>query len=616
MELRESGIEGIGDVPWGTHISFVYHTKDEYLENFASYIGKGLLNNELCVWIYGEDTNPDELKEHLKNNVEDIDEYINRNQLLFIDNREWYIENNDFNELRVNKQWLELVKFSIDNGYDGLRAVADTSWLDKSYWRSFSAYEKNINTLISELPFIVVCLYNASKLGLYEFADVLNNHYYNIIVENKECKVIRNVELIVKNKQLSKSQENYRNLLRILPVAVFIHDEDKILYSNDTACRMLGLKTKKSITDSQLIDYIADEMKEDFRDYIKKILNDIEGTICFKSKLCSGDGRVLDIESISSGYIYNGFPKVLSVIRDITPLKKIAKLQEDIEKSNILLNETLEYDKIKTEFFSNLSHELRTPLNVMLSAVQLIKSLKNSNKKDKLLKEKSCLNMIHQNCYRLLRLVNNLIDITKIESGFFELKLSNCNIVRLVEDITFSVAAYIENSGITLQFDTDTEEKVIACDPDQIERVMLNLLSNAVKFTPRGGHIWVNLYDRGDNFIIKIKDSGIGIPHEKQNFIFNRFQQVNKSFNRQFEGSGIGLSLVKSLVEKHGGKITLNSELGRGSEFTIEIPCVALSESKIECLSRKDRSHSRIERAHVEFSDIYAFNFDNTLSST
>ncbi|NMA66769.1 MAG: HAMP domain-containing histidine kinase [Clostridiaceae bacterium] len=226
---------------------------------------------------------------------------------------------------------------------------------------------------------------------------------------------------------------------------------------------------------------------------------------------------------------------------------------------------------------------------------------------DKEAKEKSCLNMIQQNCYRLLRLVNNLIDITKIDAEFFELNLKNCNIVDLVEKITLSVSKYVESKGIILEFDTNTEEKYLACDLDQMERIVLNLLSNAVKFTPAGGRICVKVVDLGNRIVISVKDNGIGIPKEKQKHIFNRFQQVNKSLTRQFEGSGIGLSLVKSLVEKHGGKVSLKSKVGKGSEFILEFPCKVLDERECNWGSLDRLNHKQIERAKVEFSDIYSF---------
>ena len=185
------------------------------------------------------------------------------------------------------------------------------------------------------------------------------------------------------------------------------------------------------------------------------------------------------------------------------------------------------------------------------------------------------------------------------------MNLENHNIVNIVEEITLSVVPYIEQKGISLQFDTDVEEKIMGCDVDQMERVILNLLSNSIKFTKYGGKIMVNFYDKGNNILIIIKDTGIGIPKNKLHMIFERFGQVDKSLARNHEGSGIGLSLVKSIVEMWGGNISIESEYGKGSTFTIEIPVTVLSEKNSYSKENDSISLDLVERTQVEFSDIY-----------
>ncbi|MEL7598065.1 MAG: ATP-binding protein, partial [Clostridiaceae bacterium] len=147
-------------------------------------------------------------------------------------------------------------------------------------------------------------------------------------------------------------------------------------------------------------------------------------------------------------------------------------------------------------------------------------------------------------------------------------------------------------------------EKVLACDPDKIERIMLNLLSNAVKFTKPGGKIFVNIFDKGQYIIISVRDTGIGILEEKQKQIFERFMQIDKSLSRVSEGSGIGLALVKSIVEMHEGNIYVNSELEKGTEFIIELPAKVLSEN-VEVENNSCSQSDNIEKVKIEFSDIY-----------
>lgn len=292
--------------------------------------------------------------------------------------------------------------------------------------------------------------------------------------------------------------------------------------------------------------------------------------------------------------------KILSMATKqlINALKRIEKDEEILQK-NKEIYEANESERLKTEFLCNLSHEFRTPLNVILGALQLLSLNVNDHKESKYL------GVMKQNCYRLLRLINNLIDISKIDSGFYKTNFENRNIVNLVEEITLSVVPYAEMKGISVQFDTNVEEKIMGCDVDQMERVILNLLSNSIKFTQPGDKITVNFYDKGKNISIIIKDTGIGIPKNKLNMIFQRFGQVDKSLARNHEGSGIGLSLVKSIVEIWGGNISIESDYGKGSTFIIEVPVTVLPNKNSYMQENDSISLNLVERTQVEFSDIY-----------
>ncbi|MDF2613071.1 MAG: ATPase, histidine kinase, gyrase and HSP90-like domain protein [Clostridia bacterium] len=292
--------------------------------------------------------------------------------------------------------------------------------------------------------------------------------------------------------------------------------------------------------------------------------------------------------------------KYMSFLKEFLNNKRLLQNKEALEAANQKLKE---YEEVRTDFFANVSHELRTPLNVICSAEQVITSILEVSDPDHS-KISKYLKIIKQNSYRLLRLINNLIDITKIDASSFKVKFVNSNIVKVVEDITMSVADFIEHEGITLIFDTETEEKIVACDPDNIERIMLNLLSNAVKYGKRDGFVFINIYLEQDSVCISVKDNGIGIEEDMQELVFERFVQVDKSFQRTREGSGIGLALVKSLVEMHGGSISVRSKIGEGSEFIIKLPDRQLSEDK-HMTSTYQIEDKDTHRISVEFSDIY-----------
>ena len=277
--------------------------------------------------------------------------------------------------------------------------------------------------------------------------------------------------------------------------------------------------------------------------------------------------------------------------------------RKEIEEEKQKLEEAIQLESIRNEFFGNISHEFKTPLNIILGIVQLIdKNIDSDNiTKENLLRH---VNIMRQNSYRLLRLVNNLIDISRIDIGYYNLQSSNYNIVKVIEDITLSIAEYIKHKKINLLFNTDFKEIMLACDVDKIERVMLNLLSNAIKYTDDGGNIQVSLNKVNNDVIISVKDSGVGIPKDKLELIFDRFGQANSILSRRCEGSGIGLSIVKSIVEMHGGKIEVFSEVGKGTEFVFNIPIKILEEENV--ILTCDNKDYHIEKCNIEFSDIYS----------
>jgi len=206
-KLRDTGIELIGEAFWGTHIGQLYESKDDFFSIACPYIRAGLLNNELCVWVYSYNTNEAEVKSYLDKYINNVDKYIKTGQLLLTSHTNWYLTDNSFNEMRVSGLWLEYVRKSTRLSYEGLRAVADTSWLEKCYYRTFAHYENNVNNMMHELPFIALCLYDENKTDKLQYAEVIKNHSYTIINNENKKELIKNIELIIKDKQLNKALE-------------------------------------------------------------------------------------------------------------------------------------------------------------------------------------------------------------------------------------------------------------------------------------------------------------------------------------------------------------------------------------------------------------------------
>ncbi|WP_294389496.1 sensor histidine kinase, partial [uncultured Clostridium sp.] len=252
--------------------------------------------------------------------------------------------------------------------------------------------------------------------------------------------------------------------------------------------------------------------------------------------------------------------------------KQTKKIKQQMEENKRLYEKNIRNEKFKNDYFVNLSHELRTPINIILSALQLLNSLEKS---DRATKEKNLhyMEIIQKSSNNLLNIINDIIDSSKIESGTYKIdKQESVDIVYLVEETALNMSDYINSKGIDLIIDPEVEELSICCDSKEIARCVVNLIGNAVKFTEEGGKIKVLIKEDNENVSISVEDNGLGISKDDQEFIFKRFQQGRNVNSTQVSSSGIGLTLVKYIVELHGGHVELESELNKGSKFTIVLP--------------------------------------------
>jgi signal transduction histidine kinase len=257
------------------------------------------------------------------------------------------------------------------------------------------------------------------------------------------------------------------------------------------------------------------------------------------------------------------------------------------------------------DWVSALSHEFRTPLNVILSTIQMVQlNTKGSNEGEYRRVKDKYLNIMKQNCLRLLKMVNNIIDINRIDSDFFQIDPRNEDIIAIIENITLSVKEYASAKNIDISFSSNCEKHIIACDTFQLERILLNLLSNAIKFTPLGGTVNVILTVMPDKVYVSVSDSGPGIPEKYHDLIFERFSQTDGKSFLEKRGSGMGLYLVKKLLERMNGKIWVSSIVGKGSTFTFFLQNYKLPDGVSEKNTKK-YENNRVECLQVEFSDIY-----------
>lgn len=269
------------------------------------------------------------------------------------------------------------------------------------------------------------------------------------------------------------------------------------------------------------------------------------------------------------------------------------KLSSD-ESSLMSINELL---KNNDQYLLNIIHDLRSHLNVITSAAQF---MEHNYKDDKNIKY---IEIIKRNSFKMLKLINNLIDSNKIKNNYYKLNKKNIDIVPMIENTISCIEKFASERNINLIFDTNEEECIMAIDPEAIDRVIMNLLSNAIKFSNENSNIYINLVVKDKEIELSFKDEGCGISKEEKERIFDRFYKGKNNDN--IEGSGIGLNLCMLFVKAHDGKIFLESEINKGSIFTVILP--RKIEDHIETVKEEGNLINKNQAVEIEFSDTYKF---------
>lgn len=444
------------------------------------------------------------------------------------------------------------------------------------YAKEFKAFEQS--DIYWNVSLVPIAVSGVVKYVVYTVSDVTDDVIRRKIVEEQK----QNLEAII---------ENMSDSLFMVDKDYSIEALNSVAKCSATEYDILGLA-------GQLLMYDFEGNNIAFNNHpANKILNG-DKLSCFRYSLQNSHCTYYLSLSGSPVYHDGSITKALICIRDITEQvinDKLISKQEEMKTSL----------KVQDEIFANASHELKTPLSVIYSANQIMDMYLNNSSfidRNKLITYN---NIIKQNCFRLTRLINNITDLTKCRSGYLDFIINNENIVDIVKNITLTVSEHFKSKGIRIEFYTDVEERTMACDADKIERIVLNLISNSIKFSKIKSTIVVSIHNKEDAVEIKVSDDGIGIDSKHIDCIFERYYQADKSISRKVEGSGIGLPLVKEFVELHNGHIFVESELGKGSTFIVELP-VKIAENEVDLVYSS--AVNKIDMIEIEFSDIYSLN--------
>lgn len=370
---------------------------------------------------------------------------------------------------------------------------------------------------------------------------------------------------------IEQSEKTYKLLLQTLPEGIVIVNPTtkKHIYRNEASIRMLKTIGLEKLNES-IKTYLKEENYGNFRRFTIDKLNNVDISLAIVKREEEGS--------------------LIVVFRMLDCEFKSIQLEKE-------LNRIKEKNKFKTEFLSNVAYDIKKPINKIFETNNNLIENKGKYNSENI---NNHTRLVKQNCYRLIRLLNNIEYVSRIDNGTCTLELRKCDIVKLLENIVKISKTYTDKKGIDISFKSEVNKKILSLDIDKVEKIILNILSNAIKFTDTGGKIDINLYMHNEQVCISIKDTGIGIPKDKTEVIFENFEQLDTTLSRGCEGTGMGLSVVKKLANLNNIKINVESELNKGSEFIITLPNNIVSKN----IKLQDK-FAQDEKIDIEFSDIY-----------
>ncbi len=367
---------------------------------------------------------------------------------------------------------------------------------------------------------------------------------------------------------LHDSQSLYEGLINVAPVSIFVQTtaDGRIVFVNDLGVQLLGAHDRGEILGKSLVEFLHPDYQEQARERNRRILAGEPVEPVVEGKMLRGDGTVIDVERSVSSCTYGGVPALQSVIFDVTERKAGELAIVTAQEEAVLANRT------KSEFLANMSHELRTPLNAIIGFAELIGSecygpLGNAKYGD-------YANDISDSGKHLLALINDILDLSKIESMRMELQEENIDVADTIRHCLRMMSERARNGDLKLAAEIDeAASSLLFADLRMFKQILFNLIANAIKFTPPGGTIAVRAWhNRHSGTVIQVQDSGIGMALDDIPKALSRFGQIDSTLGRKFEGTGLGLPLTKSLAELHGGSLDLQSEAGAGTTVTVRFP--------------------------------------------
>jgi PAS domain S-box-containing protein len=603
-EMRKTGVDVVGDMPWGTHFCLFYETRADLLETLVSYCKAGLESQEFCLWVVAEPLTGEDARLALKRVVPDLDQYLADHSIEIVAARDWYLQDGTFDLKRVISGWNEKLTSASARGYAGVRVTGDTAWLEKKDWKDFCEYEESLNQAIAGQRLAVLCTYPLVACGAAEILDVVRTHQFAVtkrrgswdvietaghkqakaeikrLNEELEERVLeRTSQLMAVNRELTsevlqrqraeealqRSEAYLAEAQRISHTGSFGWDvsSGQIFWSEETF-RIFEYDPANKPTVEVILRRTHPEDRVFFQETLDQIARDRKA-FDFEHRLLLPDGSVKYVQVVGHASI-NDESGTFEFVGAVTDITERRRAEEERERLRQVQADLAHVTRMTTmgELTASLAHEIKQPISAALTDA------------------KTCLRWLghdvpdvpeaREAASRLVKDVTRAADIIARVSSLFKkgaLQRELVDVNELIREMIILLRSEANRYSIAIRTELAEDLPKVMADRVQLQQVFMNLMLNgidAMKETTGGVELTIKSEAEDGRLLISVSDTGVGLPPEQGDMIFKAF------FTTKDNGTGMGLPISRSIIESHGGRLWAAGTSGRGATFQFTLP--------------------------------------------
>ncbi len=553
--LRKSGLQAIGDMPWGTHFCLLYNTSDELLEVLVPYFAKGLAENEFCIWVTSELVSVEKAKMALSAAVPRLDDYIESHQLEITSYADWYVHGGHFDGRRVLRAWADKLAIAEQRGFEGLRLTGDAFWLEKADWQGFAQYEALVDRIICSKRMLALCAYPLPQCNPRETLEVIANHDFALIKEDGRWLSFQSKSRQRLGQALRESEGRQHAILEAVKDAIVAFDEEGSIHSINAAGAFMFGYGVDELMGANVRSILPEKWAAGFGQSRPQVgLHKIHS--CMETKGQRKNGELFPAEFLLTETRHNGARLFVTSIRDLSE-----KYQAEARLKQIQVDRLAAMGGIA----AGLAHELNQPLSATKTYLKAAERLIRLPQNQRQVRVEDALARAAEQIERAGRIISSLRGL----ASHGEPNKLVQSLHAVIEKTCECFASSFQERNIRLSLHLAASKDTVLVDCVQIQQVLTNLIKNAKEAMAgtqiRRLVISTSVVD-GMRIQVDVADSGPGIPGEMKSRLFEPSPSTKEG------GMGVGLPMSRVIIEAHDGKIWAQPTSKKGAVVSFTLP--------------------------------------------